>query len=90
MGKRISVLGLMVINGLILISGVFYIVYSLYFNLKIKVLNVQVPGAVFGILVLYFGIRYLMQLLNLRKEIYKADNKFSWSNFKIEKGGKKK
>lgn len=79
----------MVINSLILVSGLFFIVYSMYFNIKIKVLNVHVPGAIFGILVIYFGVRYLMQLLNLKKEVYKSGNQFSWSNFKREKRRKK-
>lgn len=89
MGKKISIMSLMAVNSLILVSGLFFIIYSMYFNIKIKVLNVHVPGAIFGVLVIYFGVRYLMQLLNLRKEVYKSGNKFSWSNFKKEKGRKK-
>lgn len=88
MNKKISIIGLMIINSLILLSGIFFIVYSLYFKVNIKVLNTQVTGAIFGALVLYFGIRYFMNLLKLRKEVFTSNNNFSWSNFKWEKRGK--
>lgn len=88
MNKKISIIGLMIINSLILLSGIFFIVYSLYFRVNIKVLNTQVTGAIFGALVLYFGIRYFMNLLKLRKEVFTSNNNFSWSNFKWEKRGK--
>lgn len=82
MNKAASIFVLMFFNILIIISGIFFILYSFYFKVSIKVLNTNVSGVIFGIVVLYFGIRYFINVLNLKKEVNKAENKFSWSNFK--------
>lgn len=85
MNKKVAVFVLTVFNILILILALFFIIYSIYFNISIEVLKIKVPGVIFGIMVLYFGIRYFINLIKLKKEIYKPQNTFSWSNFKKTK-----
>ena len=88
--KTVSIYVLMIINILIIMSGAFFIFYSILFKISIKVLNTNVSGVIFGSVVLYFGIRYFINLLNLKKKVNKQENKFSWSNFKKAKRGKAK
>jgi len=88
--KTLSIYVLMIFNILIIMSGSFFIIYSIIFNISFKVLNTNVSGVIFGSVVLYFGIRYFINLLNLKKEVNKKENKFSWSNFKKAKRGKAK
>lgn len=90
MNKKVLIFVLMVCNIFILILGLFFIVYSIYFNISIKVFNMKISGVIFGIMVLYFGIRYFINLLKLKKEINKPENTFSWSNFKKSNRGKAK
>lgn len=71
----------------IALSGAAYGVYSILFNISFPVLNTQVSGAVFGVCVLYLGIRYLMMVLNLKKELYQPTSRFSWSHFHGKKSG---
>jgi hypothetical protein len=62
-----------------------FVAYSIYFKISFKVLNTNVPGAIIGLAVSYFSMRYYKMILNLKDEVYKTGNSFSWSNFKREK-----
>lgn len=84
-GKIMSVLFLFTMSVLIILSGVFFTIYSLCFGISFKVINTSVPGSIFGAAVLYLGIRYFISVLKLRREVYKSSSKFSWSNFKTGK-----
>lgn len=87
MNKKISLGVLFSMNILILISAFLFSIYSLYFNVSVKVIKTNVPGVIFGILVFYLGIRYLMMFSKLKKQLNESDVKFSWSNFrKVKKG----
>lgn len=66
----------------ITLSGAFFSVYSYLNNLSFKVLNTQVSGIIFGLTVVYLGIRYIKSVNTLRKELYKTTSVFSWDNFK--------
>ena len=70
---------------IIIFLGIFFSIFSLVNNINFKVLNSSVPGAVFGILVLYLGIRYYLSVTKLKEELLKTSSKFSWSNFKGKK-----
>lgn len=71
-------------------SGLFFTVYSLATNITIKVLSVPMPGFVFGLLVAYLGLRYFLQVRDLRRDLCDPSAKFSWSNFKFRKNSKKR
>ena len=80
--KIISMFILFALSIAIIISGAFFIIYSLYYNISFKVINTYVSGVFFGLAVLYLGIRYFMSVQKLKKEVYKPSSRFSWNNFK--------
>lgn len=84
MSKIVTVNILFFLSIAITLSGVFFGVYSFIHNITFRVINTNVPGVIFGAVVLYLGIRYFMNVLKLRKEVYGTDAGFSWSNFKLE------
>lgn len=88
--KKVLISILFVVTLAICASGVFFSVYSLIYQISFQVLNTHVPGVIFGIAVLYLGIRYFLSLMNLRKEVYKSTSRFSWDNFKKKKSAKSK
>lgn len=83
--KKVVIAVLFLVDCAIAISGAFFTVYSFINNISFKVINTQVPGILFGLVVLYFGIRYFFLLMKLKDEVYKPVNRFSWSNFKLKK-----
>jgi len=70
---------------IIIFLGMFFSIFSFVNNINFKVLNSSIPGAVFGVLVLYLGIRYYLSVTKFKEELFKTSSKFAWSNFKIEK-----
>ena len=87
--KAILINLLYAITIIIMLLGVFFIIYSMVNNVSIKVINSSVHGAVFGMVVTYLGARYFLSVTKLKTELYKTTSKFSWSNFKKEKKMKK-
>lgn len=87
--KKILVAVLWATSGAICLSGAFYCVYSAVLGITFPILNTQVPGFVFGAAVLYLGIRYIMMVSRLRKNLYQASSQFSWGNFKKKKRSRK-
>lgn len=83
--KKVMISVLFVFACTICASGVFFSVYSYVNNVTFQVLNTQIPGLLFGLAVLYLGVRYFISLMNLRKEVYKPTSRFSWSNFRKKK-----
>jgi hypothetical protein len=71
--------------GLILLAGAAFSVYSALEDVAFTVLGSTIPGYVFGILVMFLGVRYLLSVRKLRTEVYKGTSRFSWENFKSDK-----
>lgn len=67
-------------------SGAALCVYSLINNIYFSVLSSQIHGAVFGVVIIFLGVRYFLSVLKLKAEVYKTTSRFSWSNFKTTKG----
>ena len=86
--KKVLLFILFVFALAICASGVFFSVYSYVNQINFKVLNTQISGIVFGLAVLYLGIRYTVSLSDLRKELYKPTSRFSWDNFKKQNAKK--
>lgn len=66
----------------ITLSGAVFSVYSILNNVSFKVMSSSVPGFVFGVVVVFLGVRYILSMRKLSKELFKATSVFSWSNFK--------
>ncbi len=85
LSKKASVILLTVLSAGICVSGIFFIFYSWINDITFKVINTNVPGMLFGLAVAYLGFRYLLSVIKLKKELYKASSVFSWSNFRKQK-----
>jgi hypothetical protein len=82
LSKKVTVNILFFMSIAISLLGAFYVVYSLIFNISFKVINTDVSGAVFGLVVLYLGIRYIMMVNKLKQDVYGTSSRFTWSNFR--------
>jgi len=80
--KKVIISLLFVVAAAICLSGAFFSVYSYFNNISFRVLNTQVSGIIFGVCILYLGVRYFISLMKLKDEVYKPTSRFSWSNFK--------
>ncbi|AGF57583.1 hypothetical protein B0P06_004114 [Clostridium saccharoperbutylacetonicum] len=80
--KVITINILFITTLMIIFLGIFFSIFSLINNIHFKVLSSSISGAIFGILVLYLGIRYYLSVTKLREELYESSAKFSWRNFK--------
>lgn len=69
----------------IMFLGLFFSIFSFVNHISFKILSSSVPGVVFGVLVLYLGIRYYLSVEKFKGEFLKSTSKFSWSNFKRKK-----
>lgn len=86
MNSKVIISNILFLGSLVIMFlGIFFSIFSLVNHISIKVLNSSVPGAIFGILVLYLGIKYYLSVTKLKEDLYKSDSKFSWSNFKKKK-----
>lgn len=83
--KKAVMAVLFVLAFAICVSGTFFCVYSIVSGVSFQVINTKVPGFLFGIAVLYLGIRYTMKLFKLKSKLYKPTSRFSWDNFKRRK-----
>lgn len=86
--KKLIVIGLYLFAGAIAFSGAFFCIYSYLNSVSFRVLNVSVPGLVFGVAVIYFGIRGILSVNTLRPQLFRDDARFSWNNFRRQKTAK--
>ena len=80
--KAISITLLLISALIIIFLGMFFSAFSFINNISFRVLNSQIPGVIFGLLVMYLGIRYYLSVNKLKDEVYKSTSEFSWNNFK--------
>ena len=83
--KKIVIAVLFVFATAICVSGTAFSIYSFLNNISFQVLNTQIPGIAFGVVILFLGMRYLISLMKLKNEVYKPTSRFSWDNFKKKK-----
>jgi hypothetical protein len=82
MNKKKSIIILLILNILIILSGIGFSIYSYIYNVKYLVINTTIPGFILGLIVIFLGVRYLKSLNKLWKKISSPDVNFSWDNFK--------
>ena len=80
--KRILIGVLFSVAVLITIMGTAFAAYSIVNNVEFPVMQTTVPGAVFGAVIAFLGVRYLLSVKKLKGEVYKNTSRFSWRNFK--------
>ncbi len=80
--KVVAVGSLFVVSVAITLVGLAFCVYSTLNKVEFMVLTSKVPGAVFGAVIMFLGVRYLLAVQKLKTEVYKTTSRFSWGNFK--------
>lgn len=80
--KFYSIMLLFLMSSVIIMLGVAFSIYSLMNEVGFTVLNSRIHGSVFGLVVVFLGVRYLLSVRKLKTEVYKAESKFSWNNFR--------
>lgn len=80
--KVLAVRALFLTAGAIIVLGISLCIYSMINHIEYTVLNSQVSGVVFGLVVTFLGVRYFLSVRKLKVEVYKPNSRFSWSNFK--------
>ena len=83
-GKVAMIVILYVMSVLIMLLGAGFGIYSMITGAQMNVMSSEIPGFVFGMVILFLGVRYFMSLSKLREEVMKSSG-FSWSNFRKEK-----
>jgi hypothetical protein len=86
-GKVAMIVILYVMSVLIMLLGAGFCAYSAINGVQMQVMSSTIPGFVFGMVILFLGVRYFMSLSKLRDEVMKSSG-FSWSNFRKEKRSK--
>jgi len=86
--KLLPIITLYIVSILIILIGTAFSIFSLINNVTLPVLSSQIPGVVFGAVMLFLGLRYLLSVNKLRREVFKSTTVFSWRNFKTEKKAK--
>ena len=81
--KIASIIILFVTSIGIILLGAAFSVYSIVNNVSFSVMSSQIHGMVFGAVIVFLGVRYLLSVQRLKAEVYKGTSRFSWSNFKI-------
>lgn len=80
-GKLIILALLYALSFAIIMIGAGFAVYSALHGVKFAVMSANIPGAVFGMVILFLGIRYFFSLSKLKDEVFKSTG-FSWENFR--------
>jgi hypothetical protein len=80
--KTVAVGILFVVSAAITLLGLSFCVYSVLNQVELAMLQTKVPGAVFGLVIAFLGIRYFLAVRKLKIEVYKSTSRFSLSNFK--------
>lgn len=84
--KTASILALFITASLIVLFGAAVTAFSVLGNLSFTVLNSQVHGSVWGVLMMFLGVRYLISVQRLKVRVYQSEDRFSWRNFRTKNG----
>lgn len=80
--KRVAIALLFVTAALIVLLGTAFCVYSMLNNVQLPVMQTNIPGALFGAIIAFLGVRYFMAVQKLKASVYRVGSKFSWRNFR--------
>jgi hypothetical protein len=81
--KKVVAVGILfAVSAAITLLGLSFSVYSVVNQVELQVMKTQIPGAVFGLIITFLGVRYFLAVLKLKTEVYKSTSSFSFGNFK--------
>ena len=81
-GKKAAIVSLTIIAGAITTIGILLSIYSILNDVSYNVMNNPVHGLIFGVVITYLGIRYLLSVKKLKAELAKPTSQFSFDNFR--------
>ena len=81
-GKVVAVGLLFVTSAAITLLGLAFCAMSAWYHWEYLVFQTKVPGVAFGVVIAFLGMRYTLAVYKLKREVYKSDVRFSWSNFR--------
>lgn len=70
---------------IIIFLGAFWGTFCATNDISLKVLNSSVPGLVFGLVIVYLGLRYFFMVSKFKPGFLRSTDQFSWRNFRREK-----
>lgn len=80
-GKVVAVGLLFVTSAAITLLGLAFCAVSAWNQWEFLVFQAKIPGVAFGAVVAFLGMRYFLAVQKLKREVYKSDSRFAWSNF---------
>ncbi len=81
--KKVVAVGfLYVVSSAITLLGLSFSVYSVINHVEFQVAQSMIPGAVFGVVIAFLGVRYFLAVGKLKAAVYRSTSRFSLSNFK--------
>ena len=80
--KVVAISILFAVSAAIALLGLSFAIYSALNQVEFQVMNTSIPGAVFGLVIAFLGVRYFLAVQKLKAEVYKSTARFSFSNFK--------
>ena len=83
-GKVAAVWLLFATAGLITLAGVAFLAYSILNGVSFTVMRTSIPGELFGAVIAFLGVRYILSVRKLRARLYATHSRFSWRNFKAQ------
>ena len=81
-GKVVAVGLLFITSAAITLLGLAFCAVSAWNQWEFLVFQAKVPGVAFGAVVAFLGLRYTLAVQKLKREVYKSDSRFAWSNFR--------
>lgn len=81
-GKTVAIGLLFVLSASIALLGLAFCAVSAWKQWEFPVLQGKVPGAAFGAVVAFLGMRYILAVQRLKREVFAHGARFSWSNFR--------
>lgn len=81
-GKVVAVGLLFAASAAITLLGLAFCAMSAWNRWEFLVFQAKVPGVAFGAVVAFLGLRYTLAVQKLKREVYKSDSRFAWSNFR--------
>jgi hypothetical protein len=83
--KVISIRILYGISLLIIFFGATFSIHCFSQHISYTIMSYPISGGIFGIIVVFLGIRYFFSTRKLRDSVYQQSSSFSWGNFRMKK-----
>jgi len=81
--KKAVVIGILfATSAVITLLGLAFCVLSTVNHWQFMVLQFEMPGVIFGVIIAFLGVRYFLSVTKLKTQVYRSEAHFSWSNFR--------